>query len=45
MQLSQGSVANLRKHGDYFEKIDYDLVDTANINPVYRTDYACDMLV
>jgi putative spermidine/putrescine transport system substrate-binding protein len=45
VQLSQGSVANLRKHGDYFEKIDYDLVDTANIDPVYRSDYACDMLV
>jgi len=45
VQLSQGSVANLRKHGDYFEKLDYELVDTANIDPVYRTDYACDMLV
>jgi putative spermidine/putrescine transport system substrate-binding protein len=45
VQLSQGSVANLRKHGDYFEKIDYDLVDTANIEQAYRTDYACDMLV
>ncbi|HUB48718.1 MAG TPA: ABC transporter substrate-binding protein [Acetobacteraceae bacterium] len=45
MQLSQGSVANLRKHGDYFEKIDYDLVDTANIASMYRSDYACDMLV
>ena len=45
VQLSQGSVANLRKHGDYFEKIDYDLVDTANIEPAYRSDYALDMLV
>jgi spermidine/putrescine-binding protein len=45
VQLSQGSVANLRKHGDYFEKIDYDLVDTANIDAMYRSDYACDMLV
>lgn len=34
VQLSQGSVANLRMHGDHFEKIDYDQVDTANINPV-----------
>ena len=40
VQLSHGSVTNLRKHGDYFEKIDYDLVDTANIEPVYRSDYA-----
>ncbi len=45
VQLSQGSVANLRKHGDYFEKIDYDLIDTANIDPAYRSDYAQDMLV
>jgi putative spermidine/putrescine transport system substrate-binding protein len=45
VQLSQGSVKNLLKHGDYFEKIDYDLVDTANIEPAYRTDYSCDMLV
>ncbi len=45
VQLSQGSVKNLMKHGDYFEKIDYDLVDTANIEPGYRTDYSLDMLV
>ena len=45
VQLSQGSVKNLMKHGDYFEKIDYDLVDTANIEPAYRTDYSLDMLV
>jgi putative spermidine/putrescine transport system substrate-binding protein len=45
VQLSQGSVKNLRKHGDYFEKIDYDLVDIANIEQVYRTDYSLDMLV
>ena len=45
VQLSQGSVKNLMKRGDYFEKIDYDLVDTANIDPVYRSDYALDMLV
>lgn len=45
VQLSQGTVANLRKHGDYFETIDYDLVDTANIAPLYRSDHACDMLV
>ena len=45
VQLSRGTVQNLMKQGDYFEKIDYDLVDTANIDPVYRFDYALDMLV
>jgi putative spermidine/putrescine transport system substrate-binding protein len=45
VQLSQGSVKNLNKHGDYFEKIEYDLVDTANIEAAYRTDYSLDMLV
>jgi putative spermidine/putrescine transport system substrate-binding protein len=45
VQLSQGSVKNLMKRGDYFEKIDYDLVDTANIDPMYRSDHALDMLV
>ena len=33
------------KKGDYFEKIDYDLVDVDNIDPLYRYDYALDMLV
>jgi putative spermidine/putrescine transport system substrate-binding protein len=45
VQLGQGSVKNLNRHGDYFEKIDYDLVDTANIESAYRTDYSLDMLV
>jgi putative spermidine/putrescine transport system substrate-binding protein len=45
VQLSRGTVKSLMKHGDYFEKIDYDLVDTAHIDPVYRYDYALDMLV
>jgi putative spermidine/putrescine transport system substrate-binding protein len=45
VQLSRSSVKNLMKKGDYFEKIDYDLVDTANIDPIYRYDYALDMLV
>src|ERR1700681_1969257 len=26
-QLSRGSITNLQKRGDYFEKIDYDLID------------------
>ena len=45
VQLSRGTVRNLMKKGDYFEKIDYDLVDTDHIDPVYRYDYALDMLV
>ena len=45
VQLSRSTVKNLQKKGDYFEKIDYELVDTANIDPVYRYDYALDMLV
>jgi len=27
-QLSRGSIMNLQKRGDYFEKIDYDIVDS-----------------
>src|SRR5580704_11694440 len=45
VQLSRSSVKNLMKKGDYFEKIDYDLVDTANIDPLYRYEYSLDMLV
>jgi putative spermidine/putrescine transport system substrate-binding protein len=45
VQLGRGTVRNLMKKGDYFEKIDYDLVDTDHIDPVYRYDYALDMLV
>jgi putative spermidine/putrescine transport system substrate-binding protein len=45
VQLSRGTVRSLQKKGNYFEKIDYDLVDTAHIDPVYRYDYALDMLV
>ncbi len=45
VQLSRGVVHSLMKHGDYFEKIDYDMVDTANIDAVYRDPYALDMLV
>ncbi len=45
VQLSRSTVKSLMKKGDYFEKIDYDLIDTANIDPIYRYDYAQDMLV
>jgi putative spermidine/putrescine transport system substrate-binding protein len=43
-QLSRASVLNLMKIGDYWEKIDYSLVDTDNIDPVFRHEFACDML-
>jgi putative spermidine/putrescine transport system substrate-binding protein len=45
VQLSRSTVKNLQKKGDYFEKINYDLVDVDNIDPLYRYDYALDMLV
>ena len=45
VQLSRSTVKSLNKKGDYFEKIDYDLIDTANIDPIYRYEYAQDMLV
>ncbi len=45
VQLGRSTVKNLMKKGDYFEKIDYELVDVANIDPLYRYDYALDMLV
>jgi putative spermidine/putrescine transport system substrate-binding protein len=45
VQLGRSTVKNLIKKGDYFEKIDYELVDTANIDPGYRYEYALDMLV
>jgi putative spermidine/putrescine transport system substrate-binding protein len=45
VQLGRSTVRNLLKKGDYFEEIDYDLVDTTNIDPLYRYAYALDMLV
>ncbi len=45
VQLGRSTVKNLLKKGDYFEKLDYDLVDVDNIDPLYRYDYALDMLV
>ena len=45
VQLGPSSVKNMMKKGDYFEKIDYELVDVDNINPLYRNDYSLDMLV
>jgi putative spermidine/putrescine transport system substrate-binding protein len=43
-QLSRGSIMNLQKHGDYFEKIDYDLVDSG-VDAAYRFEYGLEMLV
>jgi hypothetical protein len=43
-QLSRGSILNLQKHGDYFEKIDYSLVDDG-VDPEYRFEYGLEMLL
>jgi len=43
-QLSRGSILNLQKQGDYFERIDYALVDDG-VGPEYRFEYGLEMLV
>ena len=43
-QLSRGSIMNLQKSGDYFEKIDYDIIDP-DVDPAYRFEYGLEMLV
>jgi len=43
-QLSRGSIMNLQKTGDYFEKIDYSIVDDG-VLPEYRFEYGLEMLV
>ena len=43
-QLSRGSIMNLQKRGDYFEKIDYDIVDPG-VEKQYRFEYGLEMLV
>src|SRR6266404_1830273 len=43
-QLSRGSIMNLQKQGDYFEKIDYDIVDP-DVDNAYRFEYGLEMLV
>jgi putative spermidine/putrescine transport system substrate-binding protein len=43
-QLSRGSIMNLMKIGDYFEKIDYSLVDDG-VGKEYRFEYGLEMLV
>jgi putative spermidine/putrescine transport system substrate-binding protein len=43
-QLGRSTVLNLQKRGDYFEKIDYSLVDP-DVDHAYRFDYGLEMLV
>lgn len=43
-QLSRGTVLNLMKHGDYFEPMDYDLVDSG-VGPQFRFSHGLEMLV
>ncbi|MBV8394383.1 MAG: ABC transporter substrate-binding protein [Alphaproteobacteria bacterium] len=43
-QLSRGSIMNLMKTGDYFEKIDYGLIDDG-VDKAYRFEYGLEMLV
>jgi putative spermidine/putrescine transport system substrate-binding protein len=43
-QLSRGSIMNLQKRGDYFEKIDYDIIDP-DVDAAYRFEYGLEMLV
>ena len=43
-EFDRASVINLQKKGDYWEEIDYSLVDTANIDEAFRYKYALDML-
>ncbi|HUK10635.1 MAG TPA: ABC transporter substrate-binding protein [Stellaceae bacterium] len=43
-QFDRASVINLQKKGDYWEEIDYSLVDTANIDDHFRYKYSLDML-
>ena len=43
-QLSRGSIMNLQKTGDYFEKIDYSIVDDG-VGKEYRFEYGLEMLL
>src|SRR5215472_5137507 len=43
-EFDRGSVLNLLKVGNYWEEIDYDLVDVANIDKDFQFKYALDML-
>ncbi len=43
-EFDRADIINLQKKGDYWEKIDYSLFDTAHIPAAYRYPYAVDML-
>lgn len=43
-EFSRASVINLQKKGDYWEPINYDLVDTENIDQAFQYEFALDML-
>jgi len=43
-EFDRGSVLNLQKNGDYWEEIDYSLVDVDNIEKAFQYKYALDML-
>jgi putative spermidine/putrescine transport system substrate-binding protein len=43
-EFDRGDVINLEAKGDYWEPIDYSLVDTANIDEAFRYKYSLDML-
>jgi putative spermidine/putrescine transport system substrate-binding protein len=43
-EFDLADVINLKSKGDYWEEIDYSLVDTANIDEAFSHKYALDML-
>lgn len=43
-EFDRADVINLQRKGNYWEKIDYSLFDTAHIASIYRYEYAVDML-
>lgn len=43
-QLSRGSIMNLQKSGDYFERIDYSLIEDS-VGKEFRFEYGLEMLV
>ena len=43
-EFDRASVINLERKGEYWEPIDYDLFDTAHIDPAFRYKYSVDML-
>src|SRR5260221_6489077 len=43
-EFDLADVVNLRSKGDYWEEIDYSLVDTGNIDEAFSHKYALDML-